>query len=177
MIGRASISMRNLSFAVRIENPPGIDCGLFGGYKETDPRNIMFCTLRNFSPPCAVNAAFARSSGVLSAVITTAGGAAAAVVVAGAEPFAGPCSCAETTPARQTNSARDFNNWLFIYKPFLRSSIAPVRKCVDCRRLYYHRRHQTHQTLAPLPTTHQNSATRDCQRAARDSHGSEGFGN
>src|SRR5689334_3761412 len=118
MIGRASISMRNLSFAVRIENPPGIDCGLFGGYKETDPRNIMFCTLRNFSPPCAVNAAFASSSGVLSAVITTAGGAAAVAVVTGAAPFAVPCSCAETTPATQTNSARDFKNWLFIYKPF-----------------------------------------------------------
>src|ERR1041385_6759769 len=119
MIGRASISMRNLSFAVRIENAPGIDCGLFGGYRETEPRSIMFCTLRNFSPPCAVNAAFASSTGVLSAVITTAGGA-AAVVAAGAELFSGPCCCAETTPhpARQTDNARDFKNRLFIYKPF-----------------------------------------------------------
>src|ERR1041385_3322695 len=118
MIGRASISILNLSFAVTIENAPGMDCGLFGGYRETDPRNIMFCTLRNFSPPCAVNAALASSSGVLSAVITTAGGAAALAVVAGAELFAGPCSCAETTPARQTNNARDFENTVFIYKPF-----------------------------------------------------------
>src|SRR5690242_19652725 len=59
----------------------------------------------------------------------------------------------------------------------LRSSIAPVRKCVDCRRRYYHRRHQTHQTRVPHSTTHQNLATRDCRRAARDSRGSEGFGN
>src|SRR6185437_15477025 len=169
MIGRASMSMRNFSFAVRIENPPGIDCGLLGGYKETDPRNIMFCTLRNFSPPCAVNAAFARSTGVLSAVMTTAGGPAAATLVAGAAPFAGPCSCAETTPARQTDNARDFKNTLFISKTLsLRSSIVLVRRFVDCRRRYCHRHCPRRQTRVPIPTTPQNSATRDCQRADRD---------
>src|SRR5215207_3546309 len=119
MIGRASISIRNLSFAVTIENAPGTDCGLFGGYRETEPRNIMFCTLRNFSPPCAVNAAFASSSGVLSGVITTAGGAAA--VVAGGVVFAGGCSWAESfapKPARQTTNARELKNKLFIPNPF-----------------------------------------------------------
>jgi hypothetical protein len=107
-----------LSFAVKIENEPGIDCGLFGGYRETDPRNNMFCTLRNFSPPCAVNAAFASSTGVLAGVSTTAGGA---DVVAGVAVLSGGCSCAETTPKpdRQIDSARDFKNTLFILQsPF-----------------------------------------------------------
>src|SRR6185503_18894726 len=102
MIGRASISILNLSLAVTIENAPGIDCGLFGGYSETDPRKIIFCTLRNFSPPCAIKAAFASSIGVLSGVITTAGGAAA--------PLPAGCSCANPDapkPATQTTNAKD----------------------------------------------------------------------
>src|SRR6185369_14522421 len=168
MMGRASISMRNLSFAVTIEKAPGIDCGLFGGYRETEPRNIMFCTLRNFSPPCAVNAAFASSTGVLSGVITTVGGA-VVVGVAGVAAFPAPWSCAETTPkpARQTESARDFKTKLFIYKTLsIRSSIALVRKFVDCRRRCCRQLdHQTRQTRLLLPTTHRNLATRGCQQA------------
>src|SRR6185369_3107592 len=62
----------------------------------------MFCTLRNLSPPWAVNAAFASSSGVLSGVITTAAGAAAAgagVLVDGVV-LAPPWSCATTVTAQ-----------------------------------------------------------------------------
>src|SRR6185369_2372426 len=101
MTGRASISILNLSPAVRIEKPPGIDCGLFGGYSETEPRNIIFCTLRNFSPPCAMNAAFASSSGVLSGVMTTAGAAAAgAGALLDGVVLGPPWSCATTVAAQ-----------------------------------------------------------------------------
>src|SRR6185369_2736821 len=103
MMGRASISMRNLSFAVTIEKAPGIDCGLFGGYSETEPRNIMFCTLRNLSPPCAMNAAFASSSGVLSGVMTTAGAAAAgAGALLDGVVLVPPWSCATAVTAQPT---------------------------------------------------------------------------
>src|SRR6185295_8985236 len=120
MIGRASISNLNLSFAVTIENAPGIDCGLFGGYSETDPRNIMFCTLRNFSPPCAMKAAFASSIGVLSGVITTAGAVAASPLPAGAL-LTGGCSCAKTVAPKQTTIARD-KITRFISNPFNQST-------------------------------------------------------
>src|ERR1044072_2036391 len=139
----------------------------------------MFCTLRNFSPPCAVNAAFASSSGVLSGKTSIAGGVVA--VVAGVDvlpPFAGAvgCSCAETRtpePARQTdktNRARDFKNKLFIFQTLsIRSSIELVRRFVDYRRRCCRRLdHQNRQTRLPIPTTHQNSATRGCQPAGQD---------
>lgn len=48
----------------------------------TDPRKIMFWTERNFSPPCARNAARASSFGVVSGVMTI-----AAAEAAGAEPL------------------------------------------------------------------------------------------
>src|SRR4029078_12974702 len=141
----------------------------------------MFCTLRNFSPPCAVNAAFASSIGLLSGVITTAGGA--AEVVAGVDvlpPFPAGCSwAAAATPQaqRQAESARDFKNKLFIFQTLsIRSSIEFVRRFVDYRRRCCRRPdHQNLQTRLPIPTTHQNSATQDSQPAGQDLHDSGDF--
>src|ERR1043165_2378229 len=147
MIGRASISMRNLSFADTIENAPGIDCGLFGGESDTEPRKVRFCTWRNFSPPCAVNAARARSIGEGSGVMVTAGAGASAG--GAAVVFAGGCSWANSAgarPATQTAMTRDCKNSFFIYKNLSpRSSSAPAHKCDDYRHRYYRER-QTHRT-------------------------------
>src|ERR1051325_107547 len=66
-----------------------------------------------------MNAAFARSIGVLSGVITTAG--AAVPLAAGVVVFSGACSCAQSViakPARQIEIARDFKKRLLISKTF-----------------------------------------------------------
>src|ERR1043166_8825510 len=79
----------------------------------------MFCTLRNFSPPCAVNAARASSIGVLSAVMFTAG--AVAVAAGGSALLAGGWSWANNAgakPPTQTTIASEFKKSFFIYRPF-----------------------------------------------------------
>src|ERR1044072_7254633 len=169
MIGRASISILNLSLAVTIENAPGIDCGLFGGYSETDPRNIMFCTPRNFSPPWAMKAAFASSIGVLSGVITTAGAVEEPLSAVGAL-FAGGCSCARTLAPKQITIARD-KTTRFISSLSIRSSIAPVHRCDDYQRRRC-RHHQRDRTLLPHSATHQNWERQDYQPASQDSRDS-----
>jgi len=71
----------------------------------------MFCTVRNFSPPWARNAAFARSSALLVAEITTAG--VAAVEGEAAVPFFGPVSCPNTVILR-TNDNRPLRTKVFL---------------------------------------------------------------
>src|SRR5688500_9380386 len=77
----------------------------------------MFCTARNFSPPWARKAAFARSFGEVSAVIAIAGAAAAFGVLA---PFAAAgfaCSWAKLVPLN-TTSASEARTVFLITKTF-----------------------------------------------------------
>src|SRR6266536_2842502 len=72
-IGCALISMRNLSPTVTIANVPGIDCDWLGAYRFALPIIVVLLRFLNLSPPIAVKAARASSTGVLLSVI--AGGA------------------------------------------------------------------------------------------------------
>src|SRR5688500_9475772 len=86
----------------------------------------MFCTARNFSPPWARKAAFARSFGEVSAVIEIAGAAAAFDVVA---PFAGAGfagSWAKLVPLN-TTIASEARTVFLITKTFRREVKAYLR--------------------------------------------------
>src|ERR1043166_4306976 len=81
----------------------------------------MFCTARNFSPPWAMNAARARSFGVLSGVIVTAGAAEAGAAPFGDDVFAG--SWANTSALNNTVRAIEAKTVFLISPAFQTSEI------------------------------------------------------